>query len=123
MTKQADTVRIIIAGSRSFTDYKKLMLECDQYIEGCILEIEIVSGTAAGADQLGERYASERGYEVKRFPPDWNKFGKRAGYLRNKDMADYSDVLIAFWDGESRGTKHMIDIAKADGLIVNIVGV
>jgi hypothetical protein len=73
-------------------------------------DIEVVSGCARGADQLGERWADERGYPVKRFPADWHKHGKRAGYLRNEEMAGYATHLVAFWDGRSRGTKHMIDL-------------
>ena len=80
--------------------------------------VEIVSGGARGADKLGERYAAERGYGLKIFPADWNRYGKRAGYLRNEQMAQYADVCICFWDGESRGTKHMIDLSNRCGLKV-----
>ena len=84
-------------------------------------DIQIVSGTARGVDQAGERYAASRGLDCVRFPADWEKYGRRAGYLRNCQMAENADALVAFWDGQSRGTKHMIEIAKARGLAVRIV--
>ena len=60
-------------------------------------------------------------YPIKRFPADWENLGRGAGYVRNVQMAFYADALIAFWDGESRGTKHMIDIAKEKGLMVRVI--
>ena len=106
-------IRIIIAGSRTFNNYpllKKTLDECIYNLE-TDEEIQIVSGGARGADKLGERYAKERGYSLKIFPADWNRYGKRAGFLRNNEMAEYADCLAAFWDNQSRGTKHMIDLA------------
>ncbi len=73
---------------------------------------------ARGADRLGERYAKERGYPVRLFPADWEKFGKSAGYRRNAEMAKYADGLIAFWDGRSAGTGHMIYLAKKNAIKV-----
>ena len=87
----------------------------------------IISGGARGADTLGERFANEMGLEISRFIPDWDGLGKRAGYVRNAEMAKFAvedgnyGVLIAFWDGQSRGTKHMIDLAKRYGLEVHVV--
>jgi hypothetical protein len=113
-------MKTIIAGSRGFTDYSVLHF----FLSINPWEItEVVSGTARGADKLGERYAEENGISVKRFPADWDTHGKRAGYIRNSEMADYADALVAFWDGESRGTKHMIDLADKAGLRVSIVNV
>lgn len=113
-------MRVIIAGTRDFNDYSLLSTKCD-FILSKTSDIEIVSGTAKGADKLGEKYAEERGYQIKRFPANWDKFGKSAGYKRNKEMAEYSDALIAFWDGKSKGTKHMIDLAKENNLKIKIV--
>jgi len=110
-------MKVIIAGSRTFSDYNFLRTNCDRLLSQ-FSNIEIVSGTAQGADQLGERYARDRGYSVKQFPANWDKFGKKAGYLRNDEMAQYADWLIAFWDGKSRGTKHMIDLGNKMGLNV-----
>ena len=111
-------MKVIIAGSREFNDYDKLCKFCDHILQNQ-KEIEIVSGTAKGADKLGEKYATEKGYSIKRFPADWN-IGKSAGYLRNKEMAEYADALIAFWDGKSKGTKNMIDLAKKNNLKIKI---
>ncbi len=113
-------MKVIIAGGRNFHDYDKLRESCDNILVNQ-KEVEIVSGTAAGADTLGERYAQEKGYEVKKFPAQWDLYGKSAGYKRNQQMAEYADGLIAFWDGKSRGTKHMIDIANKMGLKVRVI--
>jgi len=82
-------------------------------------DIEIVCGMTNGADLLGKRYGEEHRYPIKEFPPDWTK-GKSAGYIRNEEMAKYADALIAFWDGSSKGTKHMIDLAKKYNLKVKV---
>lgn len=108
-------MKIIIAGGRDFNDYATLCAFCDLALRNQI-EIEVVSGTASGADKLGERYALERRYDITRFPADWEKYGKAAGYKRNAEMANYADGLIAFWDEKSKGTKHMIDLAKKANL-------
>jgi ABC-type enterochelin transport system substrate-binding protein len=113
-------MKVIIAGGRNFRDYNKLRESCDNILVNQ-KEVEIVSGTAAGADTLGERYAQEKGYEVKKFPAQWDLYGKSAGYKRNQQMAEYADGLIAFWDGKSKGTKHMIDIANKMGLKVRVI--
>lgn len=113
-------MKVIIAGGRNFNDYNKLRESCDNILVNQ-KDVEIVSGTAAGADTLGERYAQEKGYEVKKFPAQWDLYGKSAGYKRNQQMAEYADGLIAFWDGKSKGTKHMIDIATNKGLKVRVI--
>ena len=110
-------MRVVIAGGREFGDYELLREICDEHI---LPDSEIVSGGARGTDTLGERYAKETGRGLKIFPADWNKHGKGAGHIRNKQMAEYSDMLIAFWDGESKGTKNMIDTSKRLGLIVYV---
>ena len=116
-------IKVIIAGTRDFNDYALLKKDVDYFLQDFNpSKIEIVSGNARGADKLGERYAKEHNLPVKLFPANWDKYGKRAGYLRNQEMANYADVLIAFWDEKSKGTKHMIDIAKKQGLTVIVVG-
>lgn len=116
-------IKVIIAGTRDFNDYALLKKDVDYFLQDFNpSKIEIVSGNARGADKLGERYAKEHNLPVKLFPANWDKYGKRAGYLRNQEMANYSDMLIAFWDEKSKGTKHMIDIAKKQGLTVIVVG-
>lgn len=126
-------LRVIIAGSRDFDDFPKLMNNCNDILSDIanknqdLEKIRIVSGTARGADLLGEQYAKISGYEVSRFPADWDGLGKRAGYVRNAEMAKFAvadgnyGVLIAFWDGKSKGTKHMINLAEKKGLEVHIV--
>ena len=139
-------VRIIIAGSRDFSNYDLLVnsvnnvifdLECRNAETGIgnrsrveeRNQIKIISGRARGADKYGEQFAEERDYEVVVFPADWDGLGKRAGYVRNAEMAKFAiadgnfGVLIAFWDGKSKGTKHMIDLAEKYGLEVHIVRV
>jgi len=113
-------MKLIIAGGRNFTNYKQLAQECNQFLNGQT-NIEIVSGTCRGADLLGEQYAKERGYKIAQFPADWNKYGKSAGPKRNQQMANYADALIAFWNGKSRGTKHMIEMAKQFKLRMTIL--
>lgn len=118
-TVQVIPYSVIIAGGRDFTDYEELVRYCD-YILKNKPSVEIVSGVARGADLLGEKYALERGFPIRRFPADWDSFGNSAGYRRNIDMAKYADALIAFWDGKSKGTKHMIDTAKKNNLNVRV---
>lgn len=125
-------MRIIIAGSRDFTDYKamkektlKIVKEMkSQGFDTSRENLEIISGNANGADKLGERFAKEFNLKVVQFIPDWDGLGKRAGYVRNGDMANYAKgdngVLIAFWNG-SKGTKHMIDLANKQELKVYVV--
>jgi hypothetical protein len=113
-------MKVIIAGGRNFNDYDKLRESCDNILINQE-EVEVVSGTASGADTLGEKYAQEKGYKIEKFPAQWDLYGKSAGYKRNQQMAEYADGLIAFWDGKSKGTKHMIDIATNKGLKVRVV--
>ena len=113
-------MRVIIAGGRDFNNYELLKERCDYYLKN-IKDVEIVSGTANGTDILGEKYASDKSYPLKQFPADWNNLGRGAGYKRNAQMAEYADALIAFWNGKSKGTKHMIDSAKSKNLKVRVV--
>jgi len=124
-------LRIIIAGSRDFNDYKLLKKSIKDILTNTSLKginkIKIISGTARGADQLGEKLARQFKLEIVTFPAKWDIYGKRAGYIRNEEMAKYAiqdnnyGMLVAFWDGESRGTKHMINLAKKHGLEVYVI--
>lgn len=110
-------MKVIIAGSRSCTDYN--------FVEGAIHEsgfsiTEVVCGGAIGVDSVGRKWARYYRIPVKMFLPDWRTHGKKAGIIRNIEMADYAEALIAVWDGESRGTKHMIDAAGKKGIPVYI---
>ena len=81
----------------------------------------ILSGLAKGADTLAVRYANEHNYQWHGYAADWGRYGKSAGIRRNAMMADEADALIAFWDGSSRGTKNMIELAQAKGLQIRII--
>ena len=106
-------MKVIIAGCRDFNDFGFMKESIDNLVNlGKVNITEIVSGKAKGADILGEKYASLNNIPVKEFPANWNLYGKRAGILRNQEMGNYADVLIAFWDNNSRGTKHMIEYMK-----------
>lgn len=82
---------------------------------------EVVSGGSGNVDRAGEYWAYYRGYAVTRFPADWGKYGPAAGPIRNREMAAYADALIAVWDGESRGTKNMIEEMRVLGKPVVVV--
>jgi len=108
-------MKVIIAGSRSIDDYAVI---CEAIKNSGFEITSVVSGGAVGVDSLGEVYATNNGLPLFQFFPNWSKWGRGAGFVRNKQMARFADALIAIWDGESRGTKHMIDIATEKGLKV-----
>jgi len=110
-------MRTIIAGSRECTDYN-ILLSAIQDLSW--KPSVIISGSARGIDQLGEKYAIENGIQLIRFPAQWDKYGKRAGFIRNEDMAKKADALFAIWDGKSPGTKNMIELAKKYNLLIYI---
>ena len=115
--------KIIIAGGRDFMDYNLLKEKTNKILQEKKVthKIVIISGCARGADTLGLRYASENAFDVEEYPADWDKYGKKAGYMRNVEMAENADALIAFWDGKSKGTKHMIDIATERNLPTRVI--
>ena len=115
--------RVVIAGGRTFDDYTLLESSCLFYLQNKLKthKVVIVSGHASGADSLGERFATEHGLECELHPADWKRHGRAAGPIRNKEMAECSDALIAFWDGKSKGTRSMIELAKRNGLDVKTV--
>ncbi len=83
---------------------------------------EVVSGTARGPDRWGESWAESLDFvELKRMPADWDTHGKRAGMIRNAEMAQRGDALLAFYDGKSAGTRNMIETARSEGLVVVVV--
>lgn len=114
-------VKVIIAGGRNFENYQLLKFKCNNILKGITDEIQIVSGGSTGADLLGERYAREKKLICKRFEAEWAKNGKVAGPIRNEEMAKYSNYLIAFWDGKSKGTADMINKAKMYNLDIRII--
>ena len=112
--------RVIIAGSRTFTDYKLLCQTMDHLLQNIQEEIVVICGEARGADTLGKKYAKERGYKVRSYPANWTLYGKKAGIVRNRLMARNADAVVAFWDGSSPGTAHMVQEAKDRGLKVRV---
>jgi len=115
-------VKIIVAGGRDFSNYPLMKERLDYLFQNIPKnELVIISGMARGADTLALRYASEMGIPVIKMPADWNKYKKSAGYIRNEDMAKIADGLVAFWDGQSRGTANMIAIANSKNLVVHVV--
>lgn len=114
-------MRTIIAGGRDFQDYALLYREAEDFFHILHSFPTIVTGGARGADSLGKKYALEEEVKHREFPAKWDEYGKSAGYRRNVEMAEYAEALLAFWDGKSKGTKHMIDIALEKGLLVKVV--
>lgn len=98
--------RVIVAGSREITDFETVWYAV---VDSGFQIGKVVSGMARGVDRLGLQVAAVLGVGVARFPANWIQYGRSAGFIRNQQMADYADCLIAVWDGKSRGTRHMID--------------
>jgi len=105
-----------VIGSRAFDFYGLMSYILDQHPISAI-----VSGGAVGADKLSEKYAKENNIPITIFPADWNKYGKSAGYKRNVDIIESCDIVIAFWDGQSKGTWHSIQLAKKLNKHVEII--
>ncbi len=125
-----------IIGSRSFTDKSLLFHEINEYRKAYKNIDTIVSGGAKGADSLAAAYAHENGLDLKVFPANWsdlsepclkktdkhgNAYNILAGLNRNHHIIAYSDIVIAFWDGKSSGTKYSISIARDLGKILHII--
>lgn len=105
-------MKVVIAGSRGIKDAARVS---DAVAFAELPVTEVVSGAARGVDALGEEWAAARGIPVRRFPANWRAHGLRAGRMRNLEMAEYADALVAVWDGRSAGTKHMIEAMQARG--------
>ncbi len=115
--------RVIVAGGRDFNNYNLLKEKLDKILSNVLKDkdVTIISGHAHGADILGEKYAKEIGIKSELHPADWKNLGRKAGYIRNAEMADCADALVAFWDSESHGTADMIRVAQRKGLQVRII--
>ena len=106
-------IKVAIVGSRTFNSYDDVVTVLSEFISSNDVTVtEIVSGGAKGADALAERYAEIHNIPTKIYYADWKKFGRRAGPIRNVDIIKRCDVCVAFWDGESHGTKHDIDLCR-----------
>ena len=110
-------MKTIIAGSREGATLKDV--EAAMKLISWTPSI-ILSGTARGVDQLGETWATLNSLPIEQYPANWNFHGKSAGYIRNKLMASNADALVALWDGSSRGTSHMINLARTENLLVYV---
>lgn len=111
-------MKTIIAGSRTINDPSLV----EEAVRKSGFKItEVLSGGARGIDRLAEAWARRSNLPVRCFPADWKRYGKRAGFLRNEEMAEHAEALIAVWDGESLGTRHMIEVAERKGLKIWIL--
>ncbi len=110
-------MKTIIAGSRQVNNYQTLLNALKEYPYPIT---EVVSGHAKGVDTLGELYAKSKNIPLIIFPANWGQFGKQAGVMRNLQMANYAEALLAIWDGKSKGTENMIKTAQNKGLKVYI---
>lgn len=118
-------MRLAIIGSRTFNDYEKLyntisLIWGPPFLNPHIVAT-VISGGAAGADSLGEKWATYWGIEIERYLPDWKSFGKSAGFLRNQQIVDACDIVLAFWDGHSKGTEDTIARSRRARKITIIV--
>ncbi len=115
-------IKVIVAGSRDFKDFELLKSKLDFYLKRYSpSQVEIVSGAARGADRMGERYALARQFKLNSFPAQWDVYGKSAGYLRNEVMAKYSTHCVVFIVNNSKGSSHMIELAKKHKLNLRVV--
>ena len=115
---QGGSMKLIIAGSRTFTDYQRL---CQVLAPDRHRIAQVITGGARGADQLGYRWAWKHAIKHQLFRADWERFGKSAGLRRNHQMAQAGDLLIAFWDGRSAGTAHMVQCMRQMGKPVVVI--
>lgn len=118
--------KLIVAGGREFNEYLTLSQAIDNLANGTYADkaVSIVSGMARGADELGVRFAQEHGVTLHKFHANWRPNGvydNGAGHKRNRDMGDFADGLLAFWDGQSKGTKGMIDYMRSLKKPVHVV--
>lgn len=115
--------RLVVAGSRNFNDYSLLCTTLNEVVGELKSEynVTIVSGTANGADKLGEKYAEKHGLKIERHPANWGRYGRGAGPIRNAEMVKESDGVVVFWNGESSGAKNIIDCAKEENHLLKVV--
>ncbi|WP_199097187.1 SLOG family protein [Dyella sp. ASV21] len=117
-------MKIIVAGGRDFANIELMHDHITHLVQHGWMadDSTLVCGMARGADMLAYTLWTER-YDnpVEKFPADWDRLGKGAGFIRNRQMAETADKLIAFWDGKSRGTEHMVQTMQTLGKPVHIV--
>ena len=115
--------KLIVAGSRGFNNYELLCEKINQYALGDLAkhDVSIVTGMARGADMLAHRFAKENNVLCHEFPADWDRLGKGAGHIRNAEMGRFADGLLAFWDGKSPGTTHMIQFMTNQAKHIRVI--
>jgi hypothetical protein len=102
-------MKVAIVGSRTFINYNLFTNTMDKLSDSGLFEVtEIISGGAKGVDTLAERYANEKGIPITVIKPDWELHGKSAGMIRNGEIIRQTEMVVAFWDGKSRGTRNTI---------------
>ena len=113
-------MKIAIIGGRDFNDYVELLRQMqNRYRQKDITHI--VSGGAKGADSLAEEFAKQFNYEMIIFPAKWDRYGRGAGFIRNKLIIDEANEVVAFWDGASKGTLSSIKLAEKAGKTLHII--
>lgn len=115
--------KLIVAGGRDFDNTELLVDTLNELAHTVFSDkgVSIVTGMARGADAMGSWFASRYNVKQYQFPADWEKYGKQAGFLRNMEMGNFADGVVAFWDGQSRGTKHMVEYMKKQNKYVHVV--
>ena len=121
-TKGFEVMKLAIVGSRTFTDKAFMMKQLMEWKVEYGSDLAVVSGGAKGADSIAESLAWFMDIPVIIYKPDWKKFGKQAGYLRNVKIVEAADALLAFYgpEGESKGTAHSVSLARQKGIPVSI---
>ena len=114
-------MKIAIIGSRDFDNYNLVVATMEEFQTTHPPTTTIVSGGARGADTLGEKWANNNKIPIKIFLAEWKKHGKAAGLIRNKDIIENSDHVVAFWDGESKGTKHSLGLCHKSNTPYSII--
>ena len=112
-------MKVAIVGSRNYPDLEKVR----EFVRDLSQDDIIISGGAKGVDETAEDEARKLGMEVISIPAEWNKYGRRAGLMRNDLIVAMADLVVAFWDGVSRGTKYTIDKAKEKNVITQVLNV
>lgn len=114
-------MKVIICGTRAFNDYKILQQTMTRFVEIFGAPTEIITGGCKGADELGGKWAANRNITEHQFLPNWNFWGKSAGPKRNSDMVNHADAVVAFWDGQSKGTEDTIKKARKRDILCWVI--
>ena len=115
-------MKIVVGGCRGFNDYESFCISMNKLmLKYPPDDTVIISGHCSGVDMMGERFAAEKSYKIMIFEADWKRYGRAAGPIRNKLMVKNADMVIAFWDGHSRGTKSLIGLTEKMGKPIEII--